>query len=163
MRRRHGGMAVFAAMLGAAAIAAPALAGGAGAPKVRTAKSAGGPYGKVTSLHVPNGESRTGYVKVISTVGEAQDATLTTGCILIAKRGECPIVTRWFKGKKNISGDVHTTGYEFTLRPDRPKRFKVRFKATSDATRCIVARVDAPPDLDGFGYFAVNGQHACDA
>ena len=144
------------------ALSAIALAhGGPGTPKPTGAKHKDGPYSK--ELNVGVHKPRNLYVKVKSTYDQPQDATITEQ---VAGHDEDYHVS-WFKGKTDLSHDVQTSGYDFTLRPATPRLFRVRVKPLVDQPRkfCLYANPTVTvPSTGTFGpFFAINNNHACEA
>jgi hypothetical protein len=138
------------------ALAAPVGAGVSGPAKVRLATKPAGSYKPSLNLTLLEGESKVRYVKVHSTADHKQDATLTE--VQISSGGPA-YITRWFKGRRNITQAVGQGGFAFVLRQDAVKRFRVRIKAPVGADPiCLIPSVDVQPDDVGSGAtFFING------
>jgi hypothetical protein len=138
------------------ALPGPVGAGISGPPKVRLATKPAGPFKPSQNLNLPDGESKVRYVKVLSTADHKQDATLTE--VQISSGGP-DYITRWFKGKRNITQAVSQGGFAFVLRQDAVRRFRVRIKAPVGADPiCLIPSVDVQPDDVGSGAtFFING------
>jgi hypothetical protein len=137
------------------AMAVPANAGGPGTPVLKGAKKKAGPYKRSLSVNVQ--ERKNLFVKVKSTADSKQAATLFEGAIDMVDDFDI----KWFKGKQDVTHDAQTSGHEFTLRPNRPKIFRVRVKPAvgNPGPMCLYAIVDVTdPVTDGVGpFFKING------
>jgi hypothetical protein len=147
------GIALTVVSLGAAVFAAAALAGTD--PKVKASKKKSGPYA-AAFVPVKVSEPRNLYVKVISKAANAEEV------LLYEQAGGYPedYSIKWFKGKKDISHDVQTGVYEFTLRPDKPRLFRLRMKPDVPGKPrgvCITPVVDDGSGEVSGGQFGVNG------
>ena len=131
-----------------------------GDPKVQGAKSADGPF-TAGDLEVDISHNRRLNVKVTSTEDSPEPWTLHEGMCCAAAEGHYDI--SWFKGDEDISHDVQTSGHEFTLNPDKPRRFLIRVKpqVNDPHKACLWPEVDqgAPP-VDGV-HFALKHLRAC--
>jgi hypothetical protein len=146
---------VIRAGLGALAVLALAApAAEAGGLQVRVAKSADGPYQTgEPRLNVGAGTTKTGYIRAANK-GVAT-ATLTLTQLIYPPPAAYKL--RWFKGQRNITGDVRTSGFEFKLKPETRKTFRVRVtpKDTPDEA-CLGGRFGTSPKTALYGLFAVN-------
>jgi hypothetical protein len=154
--RRRSSLLGACVLVVALAVPAGALAGAQ--LQVRTAKKASGPYTQHTRLKIPDGEAKSGYVRVKSKLDKKVGATLSYE--LVAFSGP-EYSFDWFKGKKKITADVNDDGYDFGLRPGKSKLFRMRIKAPTDAEHiCVSANTDIGGNFAGNAYFGVNG--TCD-
>jgi hypothetical protein len=136
-------------------LAVPATAGGPGTPVLKGAKKKAGPYKRTLAVNVQ--ERKNLFVKVKSTADFKQTATLSEGAA--GMLGD--FSAKWFKGKKDVSHDVQTSGHEFTLRPNRPKLFRVRVKPEVDnpGPLCLYSNVQVTEPTTGATgpFFKING------
>jgi hypothetical protein len=146
---------IAGALAGVIVLALVATAGaGTPSPSVKIAKKAGGPYLEFAAVNVPDGETRTRYVRVRSKHNANQTATLTMG---LASDGGPEYTFKWFRGKTNITPDIGDDGYDFTLKPDKDRIFKVRIKAPEGAEPiCMTAAVEVPASSFGTATLIVN-------
>jgi hypothetical protein len=139
--------------------AAAAVAGGPGTPVLKGAKKKSGPYSSELRVKVGD-ERRNVFVRVKSTHDATQTATLTEGR---AGQGdpEADYHVDWFRGKKDVSHDMQTSGYEFTLKPNKPKLFRARLRAEANNPEdfCLYTNVQVDePSTGTIGpLIAVNG------
>jgi hypothetical protein len=149
------------AVLCAGLAVAPAVAGGPGTPKVTGAKHKDGPYALTT--HVKLKRAKNVYVKVKSTHDQNQTATLTEGSV---GPGDADYQVKWFRGDEDISHDVQTSGYDFTLKPEKAKIFRVRVKPEADSPRkvCLFSnvQVDVPSTGTDGAFFAIKRKNVCE-
>jgi hypothetical protein len=149
------------AALGASLIAVPAIAGGPGTPKVTGAKQKDGPYSLKTNVKLKRAKNL--YVKVKSTHDQNQTATISENRI---GPGETDYQVNWFRGDENISHDVQTSGYDFPLKPEKAKIFRVRVKPEADAPRkmCLYSnvQVDVPTTGINGAFFAIKRKNVCE-
>jgi hypothetical protein len=132
-----------------------------GAPDLDVAKHADGPWrNHSVNVHMAQGETKTLYLRVKNTTDppQGQDATLRDATP--HPPGETPpYQVSWYRRDKDISDDVQTGGYDFSLRPHDPKRFRLKVTAI-DASRgeCVAADVHASPGGGGadLGVFHIN-------
>jgi hypothetical protein len=113
-----------------------------------------GPYADGLGVAIPDGATKTRHVRVRSTVEHNQAATLFE-----QRQGLGPNYrVRWFRGKTNISQSVRQGGHEFTLKPDKARRFRVKIKAPQAAEPlCLIASVGVEPEsVSGYGLFFIN-------
>jgi hypothetical protein len=122
------------------AVVGLAAAGGP-APKVQVAKHKGGTYTGFVNANVPDGETKVRYVRVRSRADANQPANLTAELDV-----EGPQYTiKWFAGQENITPEIEGDGYEFVLKPNKDRIFKVKIKAPQEAEGgCITAAVEVP-------------------
>jgi hypothetical protein len=137
-------------------LAVPANAGGpAGTPVLKGAKKKAGPYKRTHSVKVQ--QRRNLYVKVKSTANSKQTATLYQGAVDML--GDYSV--DWFKGKRDVTHDVQTSGYEFTLRQNRPRLFRAKLKPVVDnpGPLCLysIVEVTEPPTATAGSFFKING------
>jgi hypothetical protein len=121
---------------------------------VKLAKKASGPYDDGLGVAIPDGVTKTRYVRVRSTVEHNQAATLFE-----ERQGDGPSYrVRWFRGKTNISKSVRQGGHEFTLKPVKARRFRVTIKAPEAAQPlCLFTIVGVQPeDVSGLGLSFIN-------
>jgi hypothetical protein len=139
--------------LAALALAAPAAE--AGGLEVRVAKSADGPYqpSEQLRLNVAAGKTKTGYIRVLNK--GIPTATLNLTQLIYPPPPAYKL--RWFKGQRNITGDVRTSGFEFKLKPNARKTFRMRVtpKDTPDEA-CVGGRFATSPKTALYGLFSVN-------
>jgi hypothetical protein len=157
-------MLAATALAAALALATSAGAGLPGTPDITGAKHEAGPYRFLT--HVRIHRPRDLYVKVRNTSGHLQHAVLRQG-LLTERQGHVMRFT-WFSRKRNISDEVKTPGgYEFRLRVDRPRRFRVHAKPLVAHTGklCLYSEVEVTdPAAEASGaFFTINdrGENAC--
>jgi len=144
------------------AVGGVAEAGFPGLQRVKTAKKPGGPYTDgVVNANPKPGTSKDRYVRVRSTAALAEKLTL---------QEHTPVPPdyriRWFrgvKGSRNITADVRGAGYEFNLKPDAVKRFRVWIRAKPDSTSpelCYQGEFEGPAGFD-YANFQINSPGAC--
>jgi hypothetical protein len=142
-------------------VAGSALALGGLQLSVKTAKKADGPYAAITPIKVPDEEAKSAYVKVKSKAEKPVGATLSEERVAFSGP---EYATDWFKGKKKITADLHDDGYDFTAKPGKTKRFRVRIKAPEGAEGlCLAAATDIGGTADAAGYIAVNQSDICNS
>lgn len=148
-------LAVFAmAMPAAAHRGEPVLA--------QAAKHKHGPWKTGTHpVDIPAGQKRSLYVRIKNTSAPAhkQHVMLTEG----TDGGPPDYHNSWFKDKKDISHDVQTSGYDFTLKPGQAKRFRVRVKVDDDSNpECLFGSFHVESEVSDFSAgFNVNGHGFC--
>jgi hypothetical protein len=149
------------AALGAGLAAVPAIAGGPGTPKVTGAKQKDGPYALKQNVRIKRAKSL--YVKVKSTHDQNQTATLAQN---VVGPGDADYQIDWFRGDEDISHDVQTSGYDFPLKPEKAKIFRVRVKPEADAPRklCLYSnvQVDVPSTGTNGAFFAIKRKDVCE-
>jgi hypothetical protein len=135
-------------MLGVVALAVvPAGAGMGGPPPTRLtiAKKKAGPY----SFFVLNAKVKDGpkdfFVKVANKTKHRQDGLLEDAS---HGAGHPNFKIRWFRGDKKITSIVHGSGYEFGLKPDKPRIFRAVVKPLNPdpGALCLAPRVSVEPD-----------------
>jgi hypothetical protein len=129
-------------------VAIPATAAHRGVfVKAEVAKHKDGPWKHGAHVQIPTGEKKSLYLRIKNVTSPAQslDATLTEG----TDGGPPDYRHTWFKGfagDTDISHDVQTSGYDFTLRHGKTKRFRVRVKAIDGSNpECLVAQWEVVP------------------
>ena len=153
---------VLALALVGALVAVPAMAGGPGTPITEGSKSKSGPWKKV----VFSKGLRTSkfYMRVTNTHSSDQTAVLTEQSV---GPGVTEYRFRWFKGKQDISHDVQTSGYEFSLPEGSKRKFKVKAKPREDRPKaaCLYANVQVDDPTTGVNgpFFALRKREACQA
>jgi hypothetical protein len=152
----------FALVSIATLTAGQALAGGGvGAPELDGATKKSGPWVQEQSVKVR--KARTLYVRVKSTHDAKQAVTITEETDPTS--GLDDYRRKWtFKGK-DVSHDVQTSGYGFSLKPGTKKKFSVRVKPRVDDPRaaCLYSSVavDDPPSAAVGAFFSINQPGFC--
>jgi hypothetical protein len=146
----------------ALAMAVPAIAHRGDPVLAQAAKQKHGPWsGHTLSVAIPAGDKRSLYVRIKNTSSPAhtQQVVLTEG----TDGGPPDYHHRWFKGDTDISHDVQTSGYDFSLKHGKTKRFRVRVTVNDDSiAECLLASMHIEPEnLDVSPTFNVNGHGAC--
>ena len=137
---------------GALVLAVPAGAGNA--PSLKLAKKLSGPYQEELNTNVSEGQTRTRYLRVRSTEAQKRAAILREERAGVVGAN---IVTKWFKGKKSITQDVHGDGYAFSLKAGAVKRFKIKVKLPEGVGEaCILPSVESPAGFFGSAILWVN-------
>jgi hypothetical protein len=149
----------FAVALAVVAVAASANAHRGVFVRAEVAKHKAGPWKHGAHVQIPTGEAKNVYLRIKNVTSPAQslDVTLTEGT-----DGGLPDYRHtWFKGFKgdtDISHDVQTSGYDFTLRHGKTKRFRVRVKAIDGSNpECLLAQWEAQPGGFTDNPIVVNG------
>jgi len=141
-----------------------AEAGIPGLQRVTVANKPGGPYAApptVRQVNVAPGAHKNRYVRVRSTAKAKETLTLREHTAVPPDYR-----VRWYKGVKgsrNITGDVRGAGYQFNLKPDQRKRFRVWFRAKPDSTSpelCYQGEFEGPVGFD-YASFKVNSPDGC--
>jgi hypothetical protein len=139
---------------------ASALAHGGDGYVVQNAKHKRGPWvNSPQKVKLAEGKSKNLYVRIKNTSDAKEGVELTeTGAV-----GAPYYHYSWFKGKTDISHDVQTSGYDFSLKPDRKKRFRIKATAldTSDHD-CVLGHFDVAGHNATTGGFYING-NGCQA
>ncbi|MEO8091491.1 MAG: hypothetical protein ABI726_02125 [bacterium] len=150
--------AALVLVLLALAVPAPALAG----VKVEVAKHKSGPWSPFgLNVHIPTGDSKNLYIRIKNTShhAHAKQVNLTE-----RRSADGPdYQVSWFKGKRDISHDVQTSGHDFTLKHDRSKRFRLRVKALDGSDQeCVSGEFAVDPGMFVVvGSFRANGNAPC--
>jgi hypothetical protein len=132
--------AVLAAVV---AIALPASAS-AGQPVVslKVAKHRAGPYTPIQFGNIELNEAKSFYWKAKNiTDARLPDVLLSDSTIYLPGW-----VSKWFKGKDNITADVQGGGYAFGLKAGKSKFFRSRLKPTKTASPLCAEATAAPPE-----------------
>lgn len=133
----------LAAAIAVAALLAP-FAASAGEPdaSLTVAKHADGPYGTVTTVNIPAGQSKSVYWRV-----KNQSPGKLTDLLLSDSDTDYPVgwKARWYRGQKEITEGVQGGGHEFTLKKDASARFRLKLKAGDEADQwCVNVTVGKP-------------------
>jgi hypothetical protein len=144
-------MVVRRVLLGAVAgCAVVGLIAGPGAPpgeagladlKALVSKHEHGPWEPMfQDVNLDAGQARNLYLKV-----KVVHSDTSFSSLLWQHSDEHPYKTKYFKGEQNITSDVNTftsstpSGYEFTAKPDKYRKFRLKVISETDSTpgRCI--------------------------
>ena len=140
-------------------VAASAGAGGPGTPITEGSKSNSGPWEQ--DIFSKGKRPVTFYMRVTSTHDANQSGTLTE---LTAGNAD-NYKFKWFASKTDISHDVQTSGYEFSLPTGDKRKFKIKVKLRVNKPKfaCLYAnvQVDVPSTGDDGPYFALRRETAC--
>jgi hypothetical protein len=156
---------VFAGVVVALIAAAmPALAH-RGNPYARAevARHKNGPWFPTSiGVKVATGDKKNVYVRIKNTTSGPKhrlDMNLTEA----GGGGPPEYHNAWFSGENDITHSVQTSGYDFKLKPEKMKRFRLRITAHDDsAQECVYAHFHLQPhDLDMYIGFHVNGGAPC--
>lgn len=126
---------------------------------LKSAKKKHGPFTEATTsrpLSVAGAQPKSVYFKAVSN-GNSHEVTL-----LDAGEEDDPegFQVRWFRKRQDISHDVQTAGYDFTLKFGKPVVFRAHVKNVgSGPAFCLGGQVGAPYVGQ---YFEVNGEDGCD-
>ena len=141
-----------------------ASAGGAarlGTPfEVLLAKSADGNYKRSGSLNLDPKEKKTVFWSVESLA--SVDLDITFDDAITGDGAPAGYRITWFKGKKqkkDISHDVQTSGYEYTIRAGKTTYFNAEVKALANPQPgfCLGGRGGDPANGYESAYFGLNG------
>jgi hypothetical protein len=126
-----------------AAIALPASAS-AGQPvvSVKVAKHQAGPYKPFQLANIELNEAKDFYWKAKNITDAKLPEVLLSDSTIYSPGW----VSKWFRGKDNITADVQGGGYEFGLRAGKSKFFRSRLKPTTTASPLCAEAAAAPPE-----------------
>jgi hypothetical protein len=138
-------------------LALPAAASAASAPKVRVSKHLHGPYVNEI-LDVTVDAPRDVYAKVAATSAHARKITFTDETF---DSGDYKISS--FLGDKNVSEDAQGAGFDFKLKPDHPRIFRLHVKplVADPGESCLTDRFTQPPGgtgHEGLALFELNDE-----
>jgi len=130
---------------------------------VKAAKKVDGNYKDgPTNASVQSGEAKLFFWRVENL--SASDRSMIFDDAATDDSGGDDYTIKWFKGKqpkasRNISHDVQTSGFEFTLKAERRKFFTAKVKAKPGAgILCLGGQAhDDPVTTSDASYFFVNG------
>ena len=150
-------LALIAALAALAlGIAGGALAQGGDPAKVEVSRHKDGPW-RSSALHdkLRPGETTSFYIRVKNTSdpGHTEDFSLADPGYPSAEDG---YRVKWFKGRRDISNSTKGGTYDFKLKHNRRKTFRVRVHAvdtSSDA--CVLGDFQIKPE----NYFTDAGEH----
>lgn len=153
-------------VVAAMAVAVPALAH-RGNPYARaeTAKHKSGPWSETSQrIKVGTGHKKSVYIR-LKNITSGPERKLNVNLTEAGQGGPPEYHNAWFRGKNDITHDVHASGHDFFLKPGETKLFRVRITAHDDsAQECVFAHfsfeIDMSP-VDMFNGFAVNGHEPC--
>ncbi len=151
-------LALGLASCGVLALSAAPASAGAPPFEVKASKHSDGPYlDTLQSVNVPIGDMKSLYWKVKHVSGGALEMRFTDA--LTQTPNPEGLKIRWFKGTKEITNEVKSSGYEFTLPNGSRKFFRARVKAVGPSDgACVVGQADRiEPSFSDNAGFAVNG------
>ena len=150
-------VAVLIASAVAAAIAAGAFARGADPARAGVARHTDGPWDRdLIHDHMDPGDTLSFYVRVknTSSPGHPEDVSLFDPGYSAGEEDGYRV--KWFKGRRDITGSARAGTYDFKLRHNKTRMFRVRVHAvdtSSDA--CVFGDFEIEPDF----YFVDAGEH----
>jgi hypothetical protein len=138
---------------------APAPASAAPPFFVDASKHRDGPYSNESPIpaSVKPGQTKSFFWQASS----SQDRALVLDDASTAEQDHQGLHIKWFRGRHNISSDVEGSGYEFTLKADKPKIFRTQIRATGHGDVCLIAHFEMPSVYSDTKAFAVNDDNAC--
>jgi hypothetical protein len=137
-----------------AILAATALARGGNGYVVENAKHGSGPW-KTNSqrVKIKQGKSKNLFVRIKNGSGATRSVTLNEDGAV----GPPDYHYSWFKGKDDISHDVQTSGYDFSLKGHKKKKFRIRATANNASAKdCVFGRFSVDGDGGVSGGFRIN-------
>lgn len=158
MRRLRVFLPPATAALVACLLAGIAMAGAPGI-NLKGAKRADGPYRELVRVNVT--DPRNLYVKAVNRSDDAIEATLSEQTFGPGSGGDYEFT--WFRGDTDISHDVQTSGYDFSIPSDKARKFRVRVKpdVPDPARVCLNPTMTGPAFGGNDAFFAINGRRAC--
>ena len=133
-------VAIFAAAALASLSATPAAAVDPSTDlKTRIAKQANGDYGNLVHANLSAGESKNFYLRVKSVVGSKVVAVMNP-------ENKAGLSFKYFTiAGKNITAPVTGFNYDFTVKPGKARKFRIKIAASADdIDACAIFTLDDP-------------------
>ena len=156
----RGSIRLFLLCVAAAALVLPATSAIGLEPlfKVRASSDKDGPFHVIDEMHVGVDKTKSAYFRVKSSDDEDLHGMMFGDGGTTSPNPE-GFTVRWFKGDKNITGDVKDAGFEFTIRSDKPTLFRAQVKhVESGGGFCMQGVVTGEP---GGASAAMGVNHEC--